>query len=218
VSYRFDCADSSGRSRGLARARAVLDEGELVVLPTESAYGLACDAFSIEGLRALRTVKGNPRLSPPVVIGSGRTLDGLATDVTSQARALAEAFWPGPLTLICRAQPTLEWGLGGAQAPLSLRMPLHPVVLQLLASTGPLALTAANAPGRPVPTTYYEASDQLGDAASIYLDAGQVGSYGTSTVVDGRGEHPRILRRGALGVDELREVVPDLLDLQEVTA
>jgi L-threonylcarbamoyladenylate synthase len=218
VSYRFDCADSSGRSRGLARARTVLDEGELVVLPTESAYGLACDAFSVDGLRALRAVKGNPRLSPPVLIGSGRTLDGLATDVTEQARALAEAFWPGPLTLICRPQPTLEWGLGGAQAPLSLRMPLHPVALQLLGSTGPLALTAANAPGRPVPTTYAQASDQLGDAAAVYLDAGNVGSYGTSTVIDGRGKHPRVLRRGALTVDQLRDVVPDLLDLDEVTA
>jgi L-threonylcarbamoyladenylate synthase len=218
VSYRFDCADSSGRSRGLARARTVLDEGELVVLPTESAYGVACDAFSADGLRALRAVKGNPRLSPPVLIGSGRTLDGLATDITSQARALAEAFWPGPLTLICRAQPTLEWGLGGPRAPLSLRMPLHPVALQLLGSTGPLALTAANTPGRPVPTSYEQASEQLGDAAAVYLDAGEVGGHGTSTVVDGRGEHPRVLRRGALRLEQLREVAPDVLDLEEVTA
>lgn len=218
MSYRFDCVDSAGRSRGLARARAALEAAELVVLPTESAYGLACDAFSLEGLRALRAAKGNPRLCPPVLIGSGRTLDGLATDVTAKARALAEAFWPGPLTLICRAQPTLEWGLGGAQAPVSLRMPLHPLALQLLAATGPLALTAANAPGRAVPTTYEQASEQLGDAVAIYLDAGEVGSYATSTVVDGRGEQPKVMRRGALSVQTLREVVADVLDLQEATA
>jgi L-threonylcarbamoyladenylate synthase len=212
VSYRFDCVVSSSRSRGLARAQAALADGELVVLPTESAYGLACDAFSLEGLRALRSAKGNPRLFPPVLIGSGRTLDGLATDVPAPTRALAEAFWPGPLTLICRAQPSLTWGLGGAQAPVSLRMPLHPVALQLLAMTGPLALTAANVPGNAVPTTYAQASEQLGDAVAVYLDAGEVGSYATSTVVDGRDEPPRVLRRGAFSLQMLREVVPDVLD------
>jgi L-threonylcarbamoyladenylate synthase len=218
VSYRFDCADSSGRSRGLARARTVLDGGELVVLPTESAYGVACDAFSADGLAALREVKGNPRLSPPVLIGSGRTLDGLATGVSTQIRALAEAFWPGPLTLVCHAQPTLDWGLGGSQAVVSLRMPLHPVALQLLSTTGPLALTAANAPGMPAPTSYAEANEQLGEAVSVYLDAGPVGGHGASTVVDGRGERPRLLRRGALSLQQLRAVADDLLDLEEASA
>lgn len=218
MSYRYDCADSSGRSRGLDRARTVLGEGELVVLPTESAYGLACDAFSATGLAAMRDVKGNPWLSPPVLIGSGRTLDGLATGVSAKVRALAEAFWPGPLTLICQAQPTLDWGLGGAQAAVSLRMPLHPVALQLLAVTGPLGLTAANAPGRPAPTSYPEANEQLGEAVSVYLDAGPVGGHGASSVVDGRGERPRLLRAGALSIHQLREVVEDLLDLEEASA
>jgi len=210
VSYRYDCADSSGRGRGLARARTVLSDGELVVLPTESAYGVACDAFSAAGLAALRTAKRNPRLRPPVLIGSQRTLDGLATGVSAEARALAEAFWPGPLTLICHAQPTLDWSVSTADGSVSLRMPLHPVALALLASTGPLALTAANLPGQAPPVTYDEAAEQLGELVSIYLDAGPTRYGGPSTVVDGRGEVPVLLRAGDLTLAQLREVVPDL--------
>jgi L-threonylcarbamoyladenylate synthase len=212
VSYRYDCADASGRGRGLARARTVLGEGELVVVPTESAYGLACDAFSGPGLELLRAAKGNMWLRPPVLIGSTRTLDGLATGVTPAARALAEAFWPGPLTLICHAQPTLDWAISGSDGGVSLRMPLHPVALQLLTSTGPLALTAANEPGRPVPLTYDDAYDQLREQVSVYLDAGPVGTAGPSTVVDVREEVPMALRAGDLTVDQLREVVPDIAD------
>ena len=213
MSYRFDCADASGRGRGLARARAVLGEGELVVLPTESAYGVACDAFSATGLAALRSAKGNPHLRPPVLIGSGRTLDGLASGVTDGARALAEAFWPGALTLVCHAQPTLDWSLSGADGSVTLRMPLHPVALELLAATGPLALTAANAPGRAVPVTYEAAYEQLREAVSIYLDAGPTTYGSASTVVDCRGPLPQVLRRGAVPVAALRDVVADVVDL-----
>jgi len=218
VSYRFDCTDSSGRGRGLARSRTVLESGELVVLPTESAYGVACDAFSTDGLAALRQAKGNPRLLPPVLIGSARTLDGLATDVRPAARDLAEAFWPGPLTLVCRAQPSLDWQLGGADAAISLRMPLHPVALQLLAATGPLALTGANSAGRPLPTTYEDAHAQLGELVSVYLDAGPLAQRGTSTVVDVRLPVPQVLRIGALGLAQLREVVPELPDVEQASA
>jgi tRNA threonylcarbamoyl adenosine modification protein (Sua5/YciO/YrdC/YwlC family) len=189
-----------------------LDDGELVVLPTESAYGVACDAFSTSGLAALRLAKGNRRLNPPVLIGSARTLDGLATGITGPARELAEAFWPGPLTLVCHAQPTLDWGLAGADQPVSLRMPLHPVALELLSATGPLALTAANVPGHPAPISCEQAEEQLGDTVSVYLDAGPAGHCGASTVVDVREQVPRLLRRGDLTVQALREVVPQLLD------
>jgi tRNA threonylcarbamoyl adenosine modification protein (Sua5/YciO/YrdC/YwlC family) len=212
VSYRYDCADSSGRGRGLTRARAVLGEGELVVVPTESAYGIACDAFSSDGLAALRAAKRNPGLRPPVLIGNGRTLDGLAARVSEPARALAEAFWPGPLTLICHAQPSLDWGMRGGGGSVTLRMPLHPVALELLAMTGPLALTAANLPGLPVPATYDDAFGQLGDEAAVYLDAGHAGYGGPSTVVDGREPVPRVLRQGDLTLGQLREVVPGVLD------
>jgi len=212
VSFRYDCADPAGRSRGIVRAQEVLADGRLVVLPTESAYGVACDAFSDEGLTALRAAKGNPRLRPPVLIANTRTLDGLATAITPQLREVAEAFWPGPLTLICTAQPTLDWELSGPDSSISLRMPLHPVALQLLASTGPLALTGANAAGGALPVTYEQAHDQLGEEVPVFLDAGPVGYGGPSTVVDGRGPILTVLRHGDLTLEQLREVVPDVVD------
>jgi tRNA A37 threonylcarbamoyladenosine synthetase subunit TsaC/SUA5/YrdC len=122
------------------------------------------------------------------------------------------------LTLICQAQPSLDWGLGGADATVSLRMPLHPVALQLLALTGPLALTGANTAGRPLPASYEEAQEQLGDLVSVYLDSGRLSFSATSTVVDGRGLVPRVLRRGALSLEQLRTVVPGLLDLDQTSA
>jgi len=212
VSYRFDCADGSGRGRAVARARAAIAEGELVVLPTESAYAVACDAFSADGLAALRAAKANPRLRPPVLIGTARTLDGLATGVSTGVRDLVEAFWPGPLTVICHSQPTLDWTVSGAGSGISLRMPLHPVALQLLVATGPLALTAANTPGRVPPVSYDEAHDQLGESVSVYLDAGAARYGGPSTVVDGRGDVPVVLRVGELSLERLREVVPGVED------
>ncbi|MDQ1289907.1 MAG: L-threonylcarbamoyladenylate synthase [Actinomycetota bacterium] len=219
MSYRFDCSEAPGRRRGLARAGDVLDSGELVVLPTEASYGLAADAFSDEGVAALRAAKGNRRLVPPVLIGSCLSLDGLATDVSAAARELAESFWPGPLTLVFHAQPTLDWSLTGPwQAAVSLRVPLHPVALHLLARTGPLAVTGANTPGHPLPATYDEAHEQLGDLVAVYLDAGPATYGGPSTVVDARSDVPRVVRRGALDVATLRGAVPDLLDLKEESA
>lgn len=213
MSFRYDCADAAGRGRGLARARSVLGEGELVVLPTESAYGLACDAFSAAGLAALRAAKGNPRLRPPVLIGNAHALDGVATGVGQLARELVAAFWPGPLTLVCHAQPTLDWDVTGEDGVLSLRMPLHPVALQLLADVGPMALTAANAAGHPLPHSYEEAHDQLGELVAVYLDAGPATYGGPSTVVDARGPIPQVLRRGQVTTAQLREVVANLVDL-----
>jgi tRNA threonylcarbamoyl adenosine modification protein (Sua5/YciO/YrdC/YwlC family) len=219
VSYRFDCADPSGRRRGLARAKTVLAEGELVVVPTEASYGLACDAFSSVGIGALRTAKANRRLAPPVLIGSARTLDGLATDVRPPVRDLAAAFWPGPLTLICTAQPTLDWRVADAGAgAVSLRVPLHPVLLELLAETGPLAVTGANTPGHRLPTTYDDARAQLGEEPAVYLDAGATTYGGPSTVVDVRGPVPRVVRHGEIDVASLRAVVSELVDAEGASA
>jgi tRNA threonylcarbamoyl adenosine modification protein (Sua5/YciO/YrdC/YwlC family) len=218
VSYRFDCAGACGRRRGLVRARAVLDAGEIVVVPTEASYGLACDAFSTSGVAALREAKGSRTLAPAVLIASGRTLDGLATDVPPAGRDLAEAFWPGPLTLMCHAQPSLDWRLGEAGGGLvSLRVPLHPVLLQLLTETGPLAVTSANIPGHRPPVSHEEAYAQLGELPAVYLDAGPTHYCGPSTVVDTRGAVPRIVRRGALTAVELRAVAPGLVDLEEAS-
>src|SRR5690606_16252855 len=98
-----------------------------------------------------------------------RTLDGLATDVPTAVRALAEAFWPGGLTVILRAQPSLAWDLGETHGTVALRMPDHPAALALLRRTGPLAVSSANLTGRPAATTAADADRQLGAQVAVIL-------------------------------------------------
>ena len=185
--------------------------GELVVLPLESSYAVACDAFSMPAVAALLDLKGDPARRPPVVlVPDVRTLDGLAADVPDATRALGEAFWPGLLTLVCTAQSTLRWDLGDSRGTASLRMPVHPLALELLTRTGPLAFATAAPTGAPAPRECLAALDVVGDAADVYLDAGPAPWTAASTVVDGRGEVPRVVRPGAISVDDLRSVVPDV--------
>ena len=146
----------------------------------------------------------------PVLVGAPRTLDGIATGLTQTARDLVEAFWPGGLTLVATAQPSLRWDLGDTGGTVAVRMPLHPVALELLRATGPMGVSSANLSGRPAPATCDEAVEQLGESVSIYLDGGPAGDPLASTIVDVTGVVPRVQRLGAIGLDVLREVAPDL--------
>jgi L-threonylcarbamoyladenylate synthase len=212
VSYPFDCGDPAVRRRGLEAAASAAQNEQLVVLPVESAYGLACDAFSVDAVADLLAFKGDPARRPPaVLVPNVRTIDGMVADVPDAARALAEAFWPGLLTLVCTQQPTLRWDLGENRGTVSLRMPVHPLALELLTQTGPLALTTAAPIGTPAPKDCITALELVGDFADVYLDAGPAPWTAGSTVVDVRCDVPRVVRQGAVGVDELRSVVPDLL-------
>jgi tRNA threonylcarbamoyl adenosine modification protein (Sua5/YciO/YrdC/YwlC family) len=145
-----------------------------------------------------------------VLIPHVSTLGGIATDISTEVRALAEAFWPGALTIVCRSQPSLRWDLGDSGGTVAVRMPLHPVALELLERTGPMAVSSANVTGRPPALTCEQAQQQLSDAVAVYLDAGPAGIGVPSTIIDGTRDVPRILRLGALSVDELRTVVPEL--------
>jgi L-threonylcarbamoyladenylate synthase len=148
VSYRFDCREPAARGNALATAVTALAADGLVVLPTDTGYGLGCDAFSRAGIDGLRAARGGDRAAaPPVLIPRTGTLDGLAADLSGPARELAEAFWPGPLTLVCRAQPTLDWDLGPARGTVAVRVPLHPLALELLDRVGPMAVTGAGPGG-----------------------------------------------------------------------
>jgi L-threonylcarbamoyladenylate synthase len=212
VTFPIDCADPAGRRRGLELALSAVQNGQLVVLPVESAYGVACDAFSVPGVANLLDLKGDPARRPPaVLVPNVRTLDGLAADVPEATRALAEAFWPGLLTIVCTAQTTLRWDLGDSRGTVSLRMPVHPLALELLTQTGPLALVTAAPTGAPAPRECLAALEFVGDAADVYLDAGCAPWTTTSTVVDGRGEVPRVVRLGGVSTAELRSVVPDIV-------
>ncbi|MFD9125917.1 L-threonylcarbamoyladenylate synthase [Kitasatospora sp. NPDC059571] len=211
MSRRYDCADTGDRATGLREAASAIRRGEIVVLPTDTLYGVGADAFSPEAVAALLAAKGRGRNMPsPVLVGSPTTLHGLVTDFSEQAWELVDAFWPGGLTLVARHQPSLRWDLGETRGTVAVRMPLHPVALELLNSTGPLAVSSANKTGGPSPATCDDAQSQLGDAISVYLDGGRADHATASTIVDVTGKTPVVLRAGAISVEQLREVVPDL--------
>ncbi|MFD8480192.1 L-threonylcarbamoyladenylate synthase [Kitasatospora sp. NPDC059673] len=211
MSRRYDCSDAQDRASGLREAATAIRRGELVVVPTDTLYGIAADAFSPEAVGALLAAKGRGRNMPsPVLVGSPTTLHGLVTDFSEQAWELVDAFWPGGLTLVARHQPSLRWDLGETRGTVAVRMPLHPVALELLNATGPLAVSSANRTGGPSPSTCDAAEAQLGDAVSIYLDGGTADYATASTIVDVTGKVPVVLRAGAISVEQLREVAPDV--------
>lgn len=188
-----------------------ISRGSLVVLPTDTVYGIAADAFDSAAVAALLAAKGRGRqMPPPVLIGDVATLDGLATDVPDVARDLAEEFWPGGFTIILPAQPSLQWDLGETHGTVALRMPDHPVALALLRRTGPLAVSSANRSGHPAAIDVQEAQEQLGDSVAVYLDGGAAPGGTASTIVDATGDEIRVVRSGAVGSDALREVAPAL--------
>lgn len=114
----FDCAAPGGRAEGLAAAVTAVRAGQLVVLPTDTVYGLGCDAFNATAVRALLAAKGRgPGLPVPVLVGSWSTINGLVLSVPQVAHDLIEAFWPGGLSLVLPHAPSLAWDLGRPRAP-----------------------------------------------------------------------------------------------------
>lgn len=207
----YDCQDPATRSAGLDEAVHAVARGALVVLPTDTVYGIGADAFDPRAVALLLGTKGRGRqMPPPVLVGDPGTLDGLAADVGPAVRALVERFWPGPLTIICRAQPSLAWDLGDTGGTVALRMPADEVALALLRRTGPLAVSSANLSGRDAALTAAEAVDYFGDAVAVYLDAGTSPGGTASTIVDATATPMRIVRHGALSREDLAEVVADI--------
>ena len=202
---------STDAAAGVSAAVTALQSGELVVLPTDTVYGIAADAFSPMAVNLLLAAKGRGRDLPvPVLVGSWRTLDGLVDELGPLARRMVEAFWPGPLTLVVRAAPSLAWDLGETRGTVAVRMPQQPVALDILTQTGPLAVSSANRSGLPPAVEAGEAERQLGASVRVYLDAGPLGDPVPSTIVDLTGDHARVLRVGALDLAPLRELAPDL--------
>jgi L-threonylcarbamoyladenylate synthase len=217
TSARFDCADPAQLLEGIAEAEAALRRGELVVLPTDTVYGIAAEAFDPVAVDALLKAKGRGRdMPPPVLVGTVRAAMALVMDLADTGKDLIDEFWPGGLTLVCRSSPTLVWDLGETKGTVAVRMPLHHVALDLLKKTGPLAVSSANVSGQPAATTADEAMAQLGDSVSVYLDAGPCPGDLPSTIVDLTGSVPRLLRPGVISVERLQEVVPLALPGDEV--
>jgi L-threonylcarbamoyladenylate synthase len=207
MSAWFDCADGVQRAEGLAAAVTAVLNGELVVLPTDTVYGLGADAFSPSAVRRLLAAKGRGRdMPPPVLVGTVRAAVALVEDMGPDGQRLIDEFWPGGLTIVCRAARSLSWDLGDTKGTVAVRMPEDAVALDLLRETGPMAVSSANLSGSASATTAADARDQLGEAVSVYLDGGKVSGGVASTIVDLTGPQPRLLRRGAISVGRLREV------------
>lgn len=204
----FDCADPEQRSRGIASAAAAVKNGGLVVLPTDTVYGIGVDAFDSSAVAALLSAKGRGRDMPVgVLVGSWHTIDGLALMVPQSTRDLIRAFWPGALSLVVRQAPSLQWDLGDARGTVMLRMPLHPVAIELLREVGPMAVSSANVSGRPPAVDAGEARNQLGDLVDVYLDAGPAAQQAASTILDLTGPEPCILRSGPVSAEGIAAVL-----------
>jgi tRNA threonylcarbamoyl adenosine modification protein (Sua5/YciO/YrdC/YwlC family) len=220
----YNCDEATDLLTGMRLAKVSLQRTELVVLPTDTVYGIAANAFDAAAVAALLAAKGRDRQAPPpVLIPSAATVAGLATDVPEIAHKLADAFWPGALTMILRAQPSLHWDLGETKGTVALRLPDHKVTLALLEETGPLAVSSANLTGKPAATTCQQAADYLGKSVAVYLDAGASPKGEASTILDLTSlqhDHAtgavtgkiRIVRQGALSRAQIQLVAGDLLE------
>ena len=209
MTQRFDCSDVAQHSAGIEAATDAVRRGELVVLPTDTVYGIGADAFKPAAVTALLAAKGRDRqMPPPVLVGSVRAAAALIEDLGQYGQDLMDEFWPGALTLVCPANRTLSWDLGETRGTVAVRMPLHRVALELLKQTGPMAVSSANRSGAPPATTAGDAEAQLGEAVSVYLDGGPCASDVPSSIVDLTGPVPRLLRAGAIDAERLRAVAP----------
>lgn len=212
----YNCTNAEQRVEGLAHAKKAIAAKQLVVMPTDTVYGVAADAFSPQAVAMLLAAKGRGRnMPPPVLIPRIGTMEGLAVDIPDDARKLAEKYWPGPLTLIFHAQPTLTWDLGETKGTVALRVPDDQLALDLLAVTGPLAVSSANRTGQDSAQTASEARSQLAESVEVYLEAGFRPLEGTdptpSTIVDATGLRLRVVREGAISLEEIKRMIPSAL-------
>jgi L-threonylcarbamoyladenylate synthase len=208
MSVVYDCAREPDRADGLAAAASAVRAGRLVVVPTDTVYGIGADAFSSTAVRALLKAKNRgPDMPVGVLVGSWTAVDGLVLSVPRPARAIIEAFWPGDVSIVLPHAPSLAWDLGRTSGTVMLRMPLHPVAIELLREVGPMAVSSANRSGHPPASTAEEAREQLGDSVAIYLDGGPSGEPVPSTIVDLTGDEPVVLREGAVSVAAIAEAV-----------
>ncbi len=213
----YDCSVDTDLLTGMRLARQAVGRGEVVVIPTDTVYGVAADAFNPEAVQRLLDAKGRGRDAPPPVLIPGQsTLDALADFVPDVVRRLVDEFWPGGLTVILVAQPSLVWDLGETRGTVALRMPANSFALELLAETGPLAVSSANKTGRPAAATAQEAAEQLGESVDIFLDGGAAGGA-ASTIVDASrvtqaGGRVRIVREGAVTRAQIQQLIGDELE------
>jgi tRNA threonylcarbamoyl adenosine modification protein (Sua5/YciO/YrdC/YwlC family) len=206
---RFDASITTELLEGMRQAKQTIGRAGLIVLPTDTVYGIGCDAFSAFAVNALLEAKGRGRQSPPpVLIPSLDTLRALTDNPPAVAFTLAEKFWPGALTMILRAQPSLSWDLGETRGTVALRMPNNELALALLKEVGPLAVSSANLTGEPAANNVAEAENYFGTKVGVYLDGGASPSTKPSTIVDlTEAGVVKIVRLGVLSLAQIKKAV-----------
>lgn len=208
MSQRVDATDPHNREHAITTAANAVKGGRLVVLPTDTVYGIGCDAFDNQAVDALLRAKHRgPDMPVPVLVGSWDTVQGLVREYSFNMRRLVEAFWPGGLSVVVHQAPSLPWNLGDTRGTVMLRMPMHPVALELLNQTGPMAVSSANISGQPPATSVEQAENQLGADVGVYIDGGEATIGEASTIVDLSSGRPRILREGATTAENVGEVL-----------
>jgi len=191
----------------------IIARGGLVVLPTDTLYGVGCDPFNPSAVDALFRAKQRGHDLPlPVLVHTWRQAIGLVDEVTDQAQALIAAWWPGPLTLVLREAPGIGWDLGDSRGTVAVRMPKQTFALALIQRTGPLAVSSANRSGEPTPNEIPAVVEQLGDDVGVFFDAGPASEGPASSIVDLTGRRPRLLREGAIPAEELELVLEEPFD------
>lgn len=211
TAQRFSTESDEDREAAISSATLAVQRGAVVVIPTDTVYGVAADAFDADAVAKLLAAKGRGReMPPPVLVGSATTIDALAINVPDYARALVEEFWPGPLTLVCHQQPSLQWDLGETRGTVAIRMPDHELTREILDRTGPLAVSSANLTGMPAATDADQAEEMLGEVVEVIVDGGDSPGGEASTIVDVTSDQARLLRPGAVSRERLTEVLDPL--------
>jgi L-threonylcarbamoyladenylate synthase len=199
------------------RAVEALRDGEIVAFPTETVYGLGADAQNPAAVRKVFELKGRPPTHPLIVhIDHPRMIERWALDVPAAAQALADRYWPGPLTLVLRRAPAVDLAITGGQDTVAVRVPGHPVAQQLLRAFGSgIAAPSANRYGHVSPTRADHVRDEFGDAVKVVLDGGDCKIGLESTIVSCVDAVPRVLRPGFITLSQLRAVVPEVVASQD---
>ena len=211
MTQRMGTTTDEERDAAIEAASLAVQRGQIIVIPTDTVYGIAADAFDPEAVAELLAAKGRGReMPPPVLVSAATTVDALATGIPAYARSLIEEFWPGPLTLVLQQQRSLQWDLGDTRGTVAVRMPDHALAREILERTGPLAVSSANTTGAPAATDADQAEEMLGELVELIIDDGAAAGGAASTIVDATGEQGRILRRGALPLERLNAVLEPL--------
>jgi len=208
MAKRYPTGTEEERETAVDAAAQALRRGDVVVVPTDTVYGVAADAFDRGAVKALLAAKGRGReMPPPVLIADAGTLDALAVRVPDWARALVVECWPGPLTLVCHQQPSLQWDLGETRGTVAVRMPDHDVARTIIERVGPLAVSSANKTGLPAAVDAEAAERMLGEDVALIVDAGSAPGGEASTIIDVTTDQPRVLRVGALALSRINAIV-----------